>query len=77
MPELEATIMSSIVSPEPQNKAATRDATVVSIFPSGRMFCNFVGRQQEVEWAPVSSMPLTFKAYGEVDPILRTVFSRS
>ena len=42
----------------PQNKAAARDATAVSIVRSGRKFCNFVGHQQLAEWAPVSRMPL-------------------
>jgi len=42
----------------PHIKAAARDATAVSIGRGGRRFCNFVGRQQLVEGAPVSRMPL-------------------
>jgi len=42
---------------EPQNKAAARDATIVSIVRSGRTFCNFAGRQQLAQGAPVSRMP--------------------
>ncbi len=38
-------------------KAAARDATAVSTVCDRRMFCNFAGRQQLVEWAPVSRMP--------------------
>ncbi len=41
----------------PHIKAASRDASVVSIVRGGRMFCNFAGRQQLVEGAPVSRMP--------------------
>jgi hypothetical protein len=43
---------------EPQNKAAARDATAVSIVRDGRRFCNSAGRQQLAEWAPVSRMPI-------------------
>ncbi len=43
---------------EPQNKAAARDAIGVSIVRGGRRFCNFAGRKQLVERAPVSRMPI-------------------
>ncbi len=42
---------------EPQNKAAARVAAAVSIVRGGRISCNFAGRQQLAEGAPVSSMP--------------------
>ncbi len=42
----------------PHIKAAARDAIAVSIGRGGRTFCNFVGRQQLVEGAPVSRVPM-------------------
>lgn len=42
----------------PHNKAAARDVTAVSIVLGQRMFCNFAGHLELVEWAPVSRMPL-------------------
>jgi hypothetical protein len=43
---------------KPQNKAAARDATDVSTVRGGRRVCNCAGRQELVEGAPVSGMPL-------------------
>jgi hypothetical protein len=42
----------------PHIKAAARDATGVSTVHGGRRFCNFAGRQQLFEGAPVSGMPI-------------------
>ncbi len=45
------------VGGRPQNKAAARDATGVSIVRIERRFCNFAGCQQLAHGAPVSGMP--------------------
>ncbi len=42
----------------PHIKAAAGDANVVSTVRGGSRFCNFDGRQQLAEGAPLSRMPL-------------------
>ncbi len=42
----------------PHIKAAARGATVVSIVRGWRRFRNSAGRQQVVDWAPVSRKPI-------------------
>jgi hypothetical protein len=51
-------MMIIIMKKRPHIKAAARDAIGVSTVRGGRRSCNFGGRQQLAEGAPVSGMPL-------------------